>query len=109
MHRQEPGSLTTSRITTLPGGQVAEVVVDEETGGFARWCNSGTWSRWWPIGTGVRDVSIAAAAGNEGEPAALASVVIWSPRDVGVTMRDYQPYGQKFYLVTAAGITPASL
>ena len=42
-----PGNLTASRITTWPGGIVAEVVLNERTEAFARWLGDSTWSEWW--------------------------------------------------------------
>ena len=64
----QPGSLTASRITTWPGGIVAEIVIDEQAGAFGRWSQGGSWSAWWPIADGVRDASLAAADGTERSP-----------------------------------------
>ena len=64
----QPGSLTASRITTWPGGIVAEIVIDEQAGAFGRWFQGGSWSAWWPIADGVRDASLPAADGSERSP-----------------------------------------
>jgi hypothetical protein len=106
----QPGSLTASRITTWPGGVVAEVVIDEGTASFARWFGGGSWSAWWPIAEGVRDVSIAAAPWDGQRPAALVSVVAWTPMPASpIAALHHAPYKQSFYRLEASGIAPAGL
>ena len=108
MTRGQPGSLTASRITTWPGGIVAEVVIDEHAEAFARWFSGGRWSAWWPLAAGVRDASIAAAPDDGQEPAALVSVVAWTPMPVSpIEARQHRPYKQSFYRLTPAGIVSA--
>ena len=42
MTQAQPGSLTASRITTWPGGIVAEIVIDEQADAFVRWFQGGS-------------------------------------------------------------------
>jgi hypothetical protein len=105
----QPGSLTASRITTWPGGIVAEIVIDEQACAFGRWSEGGSWSAWWPVADGVRDVSLVAAEGDQ-EPAALVSIVRWTPMPVSpIAARHHKPYKQAFYRLSASGIAPADL
>lgn len=109
MQVKVPGSLVVSRITTLPPGIVAEVVINEQTYAFGRWFSDGTWSAWWPVATGVRDVSIAAADDSEQEPSVLVSVVQWTPMPPGGRPAAYVPYERVFYRLSAGGIVPVDL
>jgi hypothetical protein len=87
---------------------VAEAVVNERTECLARWFSGGSWSDWRPVTSGVRDVSVA-ALDDDGEPAALVSVVVTVPMELGTARAFYVPGQRAFYRLTAHGVTPASL
>ncbi len=108
MKHQPEGSLTASRITTLPSGAVAEAVIDEQTACFGRLSSGGSWSPWRFIAEGVRDVSVA-ALDDDGEPAALVSAVTLRRLPAGAHPSRHVNYRQAFYRLTAAGVTPAGL
>ena len=108
MTDQHPGSLTASRIATLRPGIVAEAVIDERTDCLGRWHSGGSWSPWRLIAAGARDVAVA-AIDDDGEPAALVSVVVLTPMPIGGIPAAYLPYQRFYYRLTASGVTPAGL
>ena len=108
MRDQLPGSLAASRITTLTPGIVAEVVIDESTDCYGRWFSGGSWLASRLIATGARDVSVA-PLDDDGEPAALVSVVILTPLPVGRIRAGHLLHQQVFYRLTASGATAAGL
>ena len=104
---RQPGSLMASRIASLPGGVVAEVVIDERTAVWARWLSEGSWSDWWPVTDGARDVSVAADAAQP--ETVLVSAVVMVPLPIGVYQSQHLLHQQRFYRLDAGGVTPAAL
>jgi len=109
LQTQAPGNLVASRITTLPDGCAAEVVVNERTEAFARWLSGGAWSAWKPVAEGVRDVSITPDISQEEPAAALISVVVFVPLPMGAIAPLHVSHKSAFYRLTASGIVPADL
>jgi len=119
MPTQAPGSLTASRVAVLPDGAVAEAVIAESaepyavkrTDAYARWFSDGAWSPWWLVAENVSDISIAPDLGQQDEPAALISVVIWVPALVGAIAANHgsQSHRSEFRRLTASGVVPEDL
>jgi hypothetical protein len=57
-----------------PGTRTAEVVLDNTRTAYARWNNGSTWSQWWLLGSGIADVSVAAANVSSADTACVSVV-----------------------------------
>jgi hypothetical protein len=106
--KTEPGELAASRITTLPGGTIAQVVLNERTEAFARWYGAGVWSDWWPVADGVRDISVCADIGQP-DLAVLVNVVAHVPLPIGAFRVTHTVYQSAFYRLTADGVSSVDL
>lgn len=78
------GSYSQARIAVLPGGDVAEVII-QSAGGYvaAHWHDGSRWLDWHLIDSGAVDVSIAAA----GVDAAYISVLAGTPSEPPIRSR----------------------
>lgn len=106
MPTQAPGNLIASRVAMLPGGIVAEVVLNERTEAFVRWFGGGSWSAWRPVAERVRDVSITPDISQQ-DPAALVGIVVFVPLPMGAIAPLHVSHKSEFYRLTASGIAPA--
>lgn len=106
---RHPGSLAVTRIAALPGGAIAQAVITEDSRRlFARLHHGGSWSEWHFAADGIKDVSVTADPAQDG-PVALISVVCWAEMDPQTIPAHYAPWRDRFYRLTASGITPAVL
>jgi hypothetical protein len=116
MHGQqrEPGRIVSSRLASMPGGDVAEFVRDSGGAWFWHWFSAGTrsWSPWEPMGDRhTEDVWVTGPYGGPGGPAALVTVVTWQPEQQSPAAKAIAATGpaRAFFLLTADGLTPADL
>jgi hypothetical protein len=108
MQTPAPGNLTAIDTAVLDGGAVAEVVIDEFTSCRARLHTDGAWSGWMLVAEGVRDASVTAYPGHD-EPSALLAVVVLVPLPPGVHAVSHTLHQDRFFRLTAGGITSADL
>lgn len=103
-----PGELTSVAIAALPGGALAQVVINDRTECLARLHADGAWSAWHLVASGARDVSVTAGA-SQGELSALIAVVVLVPLPIGSFAAGHAFHQGAFYRLTVSGITPAGL
>ena len=111
-----PGDPIASRITVLPDGTVAEVILAERTlpyavrrtDAFARLAIGGTWSAWHVLTEAVLDVSIAPDTSQQ-VPTALISAIVWRAVPSGVIAANHATHQLMYFRLTASGAAAADL
>ena len=116
MAAEAPGEQLASRAAMLRDSSVAEAGIFERTAAFGerlreaytRLHRGGAWTPWRRLAGDAHDISITADLGQEEQPTALVSVLIWVRAPAGAVVAHHVAHRTLYFRMTASGVAAAA-